>query len=76
MRTLFIPPLHQDLLCGVNAIAEHLYGFDTATNRRKVYYLHERELLPTFRIGQRIHARKSDLDAHFARKPAYLDGVS
>lgn len=47
-----------DLLCGAEQIAIFLYG--DRFKRRKIYYLHEAGLIPTFELGG-ICARKSTL---------------
>ncbi|MEE8610078.1 MAG: hypothetical protein V3V60_08730 [Sphingomonas aquatilis] len=52
----------QDLLYGASAIAAHLRMTD-----KQVYHLHDQEQLPTFKIGKRVCARRSELEAHFAR---------
>lgn len=48
--------LGDDLLQGAGAIAEFM-NFKV----RKVYALHERGEIPTFKVGGVIHARKSEL---------------
>ena len=60
------PALAGDLLEGVAAIAEHIYGVRDRPIQRKVLYQHERGYLPTFVVGGRICARKSELDRHFS----------
>lgn len=47
-----------DLLYGVEAIARHL-----GIRKRQAYSLHETRAIPTFKIGARVCARRSDLDA-------------
>lgn len=54
-------PDDDDLLYGVAAIAAHL-----SLRARVVYHLHSAKLLPTFKIGGRVCARRSTLAAHFA----------
>lgn len=53
----------QDLLYGASAIAEHLQ-----MTAKQVYHLHDQANLPTFKIGNRVCARRSELEAHFARE--------
>jgi len=57
--------LGSDLLKGATAIADFL-----GEKPRRVFYLCERGLIPAFKIGQRWHARKSTLRAHFERLEA------
>jgi len=45
-----------DLLRGAKEIAE-----ETGIDQRQIYRLHERRLLPTFRVGGIICARRSEL---------------
>ena len=54
-----IPPLNQDILEGADAIA-HFMG----TTRRRVFHLAERDLIPTFKLGHRLCARKSRILKH------------
>ncbi len=49
-----------DLLVGVRAIAEYL-GY----SRAAAQHLIDRGTMPVFRIGSRIHARRSTLNAWF-----------
>lgn len=53
--------LKDDLLAGVPEIAAFL-GFTT----RKVYNLAEMGELPVFKLGGKIHARKSELERRFS----------
>ncbi len=48
--------LADDLLEGADEIAAYL-----GWNRRRVFYAAERKLIPIFRIGNRLSARKSSL---------------
>ena len=48
--------LADDLLEGADEIAAFM-----GWNRRRVFYVAERELMPIFRIGNRLAARKSAL---------------
>jgi hypothetical protein len=49
--------LADDLLRGAEEIAGFLYG--DRTQRLKVYHLAETSRLPVFRIGSKLHARRS-----------------
>jgi hypothetical protein len=55
-----IPPIRlaDDLLSGIRQIAEYL-----GESERRTEYLVERNLIPVFRLGKRINARKSELAA-------------
>ena len=53
--------LADDLLEGAEDIATHM---GPNWNRRRVYYVFERKLLPIFRLGNRLIARKSTLRQH------------
>ncbi|WP_448187912.1 hypothetical protein [Azospirillum sp. sgz301742] len=48
-----------DLLEGADTIAEFVYG--DAAEKRKVYHLVQHGRLPTFRLGDKVCARKSTL---------------
>ena len=50
--------LKDDLLNGAFAIGEFI-----DKTERQTYYIAERRLLPIFRIGRMLHARKSELTA-------------
>jgi hypothetical protein len=52
-------PLADDLLDGAAQIAAFLFG--DAKQRRRVYWLVQKQSLPVFKIGQRICARPSTL---------------
>jgi hypothetical protein len=54
------PPvcLADDLLTGIRAIARY-----TGDSERRTEYLVEHDLIPTFRVGKRVCARKSELAA-------------
>lgn len=58
--------LANDLLRGGDEIAEFMFG-DRA-KRRKVYYMAERKLIPAFRMGDILCARKSTLIDFIARQ--------
>ena len=51
--------LSDDLLTGAREISLFIYG--TEDDRRKVYYLSESGILPTFRMGRIICARRSSI---------------
>ncbi len=51
--------LADDLLEGADEIAAFM-----GWNRRRVFYAAERKLLPIFRVGNRLSARKSTLRRH------------
>jgi hypothetical protein len=59
--------LADDLLTGIRAIAEY-----TGEPPRRTEYLASRGLIPTFKVGDRICARKSELAAAYSanRHPA------
>lgn len=58
-ETITKPALADDLLEGAQEIHDFVFG--SRGNRRKTYYLIESKQIPTFRIGNRIYARKSTL---------------
>ena len=53
--------LADDLLQGADEIADHM---GPNWNRRRVYYVFERKLLPIFRLGNRLCMRKSTARRH------------
>lgn len=53
-------PISGDILRGAEQIAIYLYG--AATHRRKVYNLIDKKVLPHFRLGSTLCARKSVLE--------------
>jgi hypothetical protein len=57
--------LGEDLILGGSALARFL--FKDATKRRKVYHMHERGLLPLFKVGPELAGRKSTLTRHIER---------
>ncbi len=57
------PPTNPDLCYGADAIAEHI-----GIERRQVYHLHDTGSLPTFKIGWKVCARRSALDAWLAKQ--------
>ena len=58
-----------DLLYGVERIADHL-----KMTRRQVYHLHDQGMLPTFKLGGKVCARRSSLAKHFAAQEAAQRG--
>ncbi len=52
-----------DLLTGVKAIAAHL-----GWTERQVLHQHEKGLIPTFKQGRLVCARRSTLAKHFAKR--------
>jgi hypothetical protein len=53
-----------DILVGAKAISVHLYGLEEGlkeTNLRRVYHAIAKREIPTFRIGGKLHARKSTI---------------
>ena len=69
--------ISDDLLLGASAIAREVLGNDTVKNRRKIYHLHQRRLLPTFKLGSEIAARRSAIRQRIAdRERAALDDHS
>ena len=61
-----------DVLDGVPEIANFLFPHmaGTAKARRRTYYLCENHMIPAFKHGDRWHARKGKLRAHYARLEA------
>lgn len=53
--------LADDLLIGADEIATY-----ARKTRRTIYHLASKGLIPTFKIGEVIHARKSELDRRFS----------
>jgi len=60
--------LAQDLLEGADAIAAFMFG--DPRKRRRVYYLAERGLIPAFKLGETLCARRSTLVAHIQAQEA------
>jgi hypothetical protein len=58
--------LGDDLIIGASDLAQFL--FKDRAKRRKVYHLHERRLIPTFKIGPELAGRRSTLLRHFAEQ--------
>lgn len=63
------PKANADLCYGADAIAAHL-GIEP----RQVYHLHENERLPTFKVGRKVCARRSALDAWLVRQEQGAQG--
>lgn len=70
MRASVAPGESADLLYGAPAIAAHLGLTD-----KVVYHLHGNGSLPTYKVGKKVCARRSELDAHFARASAAAKDV-
>lgn len=51
----------RDLMTGIAAIAKHL-----GWSERRVLHQHEKGLIPTFKQGRLVCARRSTLAKHFA----------
>lgn len=58
-------PLGDDMLHGAGPIAAFI-----GTTERRVYHLTDKKLIPVFRIGARLTARKSTLRAWIERQEA------
>jgi len=54
-------PLGEDLLRGARPIAKFVFGIDSNCNCHQVYRLAERGVLPVFRLGKTLCARRSTL---------------
>lgn len=61
-------PFHEDLLDGADEIAEFVFG--DRNQRRRVYYLADRGLIPVTRKGRLISSTKSAIRDSFTPKPA------
>ncbi len=57
--------LKEDLLPGVKRIAEY-----TGETERAIYHMSEKGVIPTFKVGGKIYARKSELDQRFSAAAA------
>lgn len=55
--------LANDLLRGAGEIAAFLFGDDTPANRRSVYHLSKTGRLPMTKLGSKLCACRSALDA-------------
>ena len=60
-----------ELLVGADAIGTFLFG---KPNRRQVYHLISRGLIPTFKLGEHVAARPASLLEHLARLEAASGG--
>ena len=60
-----------EILVGADAISAFLFG---QPNRRRVYHLISRGLIPTFKLGEHVVARKASLVEHLARLEAVANG--
>lgn len=60
--------LASDLLRGAAAIAEEVLGSRSEKNRRRIYHMHERRLLPTWKEGNEIISTRSALRQHYSDK--------
>ena len=56
-----------DLILGGSALAQFLFKDGSEKKRRKVYHMHERKLLPLFKVGPELAGRKSTLTRHIER---------
>jgi hypothetical protein len=55
-----------NLILGASALADFI--FKDRKKRRKIYHMHERGLLPLFKIGSEIAGLKSTLRCHLDKK--------
>ena len=60
--------LANDVLRGAGEIAEHLFGSRSKKNRRRVYHLHSRRVLPTWIEGNSVISTRSALERHYETK--------
>jgi hypothetical protein len=65
-------PLADDILEGADRIALFLFG--DPKQRRRVYWLAEKQSLPVFRLGQSLCARKSTLRQFIERQEGAANG--
>lgn len=49
-----------DVLRGAAEISRYMFG--NAQQRRQIYHLYERGLLPGFKLGNTLYARRSTID--------------
>ena len=63
--------LADDILEGADRIALFLFG---PKQRRRVYWLAEKQSLPVFRLGQSLCARKSTLRQFIERQEGAANG--
>ncbi len=66
------PPFSDDILEGADEIAEFVYG--TRGKRRVIYNLIEKHGFPVFRLGAKIHARKSTILGWIAKQEGQAAG--
>jgi hypothetical protein len=59
--------LGDDLILGGSALAQFLFKDGSEKKRRKLYHMHERGLLPLFKVGPELAGRKSTLTRHIER---------
>ena len=60
--------LADDILKGAERIGDYI-----DEPPRRVFYLAERSLIPVFKIGNLLHARKSELDKRYSAESATED---
>jgi hypothetical protein len=60
--------MSEDLIMGVGAIAEHVYGEDNVANRRKIYA--NTAQLPLFRMGGYYCVRRSTIETFIKQREA------
>jgi hypothetical protein len=60
-------PLGDDLLIGAESIAEYLFG-DAKKYRARVYHMAGTGVLPTFKFGAMLCARRSTLRRHIEQR--------
>jgi hypothetical protein len=62
--------LASDLLHGAGAIAEEVFGTRSEKARRRIYHLHQKRRLPTWKEGPEIMSTKSAIREHYSDKQA------
>jgi hypothetical protein len=62
------PSIRGDLLFGAAAISDFVLGSRTEEDRKRIYGLARRRILPTFYMGGTVCARKSSLVAFIEGK--------
>lgn len=60
--------LANDLLRGAGAIAEEVLGSRSQKNRRRIYHMHQKRLLPTWKEGNEITSTRSAIRQHYSEK--------
>lgn len=63
--------LKDDLLPGVRKIAEYL-----GESNRAVYHMSDKGLIPTFKIGGKIYARKTELERAFSSQRTIVSSTA